>query len=418
MKLKGKALLSLLIVLTLLVQLFTVGASATYGEALSCLVETTDGSDGSGCSVIAGGSMAELMSSGLSVTPPAGYCVQRAWIEGGDGSNGTPLPLSADEYGGTSVSMSGAAFVDHSSYDGSFDDALLSSAGGAYTLHVLIAPQDGSPVEVRDANGSDIAGPDGSFTVPGDPGYGEGFVGWRLEYDASVSSVLLRPGTVFTPYASGSLEAVYATVVYLQPQSMTVTAGESIGYIALDESAVPYGMRVEGWSAYSEAGDPPMSEGSYSLIASGGYLVYNDGSAVPDDVAQVRFGSAVLTVNAAPVPVHEHSWGEPTQENYIAPSCSAPGSYDSVVRCTGCGEELSRETVTVPATDHVPGEAVQENYIAPSCSAPGSYDSVVRCVNCGAEFSREAVTIPALDHVPGEAAQENYLAPSCSAPGS
>ena len=73
MKLKGKALLSLLIVLTLLVQLFAVSASATYGESLTWDYEAYDLSGqladvpDLAYSVQMGGSMAELMNSGLSI---------------------------------------------------------------------------------------------------------------------------------------------------------------------------------------------------------------------------------------------------------------------------------------------------------------------------------------------------------------
>ena len=42
MKLKGKALLSLLIVLTLMIQLFTVSAGATYSEGLNWEFEAYD----------------------------------------------------------------------------------------------------------------------------------------------------------------------------------------------------------------------------------------------------------------------------------------------------------------------------------------------------------------------------------------
>ncbi|MCC8120591.1 MAG: S-layer homology domain-containing protein [Oscillospiraceae bacterium] len=114
------------------------------------------------------------------------------------------------------------------------------------------------------------------------------------------------------------------------------------------------------------------------------------------------------------------------------------GSYDSVVYCTVCGAELSRETVTVPATGgeghthswasavttaatcteagvriyicsgcgasytetipatgHTAGEALKENVVETTTMADGSYDSVVYCTACGEEISRTTVTIPA-----------------------
>lgn len=176
------------------------------------------------------------------------------------------------------------------------------------------------------------------------------------------------------------------------------------------------------------------------------------------------------------IPATGHTEGEAVVENEVAATCTEDGSYDSVVYCTVCGAELSRETVTVPATGHsyndgvvtteptcteegvktytctvcgdtyteaVPatghsyddgvvtteatcteegvmtytctvcgatkteaipatghteGEAVMENEIAATCTENGSYDSVVYCTVCGAELSRETVTVPATGH--------------------
>ena len=51
----------------------------------------------------------------------------------------------------------------------------------------------------------------------------------------------------------------------------------------------------------------------------------------------------------------EHVEGETVIENTVASSCTENGSYDKVVYCTVCGEEISRETVTVDALGHTPG---------------------------------------------------------------
>ena len=43
-----------------------------------------------------------------------------------------------------------------------------------------------------------------------------------------------------------------------------------------------------------------------------------------------------------------HTIGEPVKENKVAPTYESEGSYDEVVYCSVCGEELSRQTVVVP----------------------------------------------------------------------
>ena len=49
---------------------------------------------------------------------------------------------------------------------------------------------------------------------------------------------------------------------------------------------------------------------------------------------------------------HTHTEGEAVKEKETPATCTTAGSYDSVVYCSDCGEELSRETKTVPVIDH------------------------------------------------------------------
>lgn len=50
--------------------------------------------------------------------------------------------------------------------------------------------------------------------------------------------------------------------------------------------------------------------------------------------------------------------GEPVIENRVEPTCTEPVSYDKVVYCEVCGEELSRETVTIDPLGHDWGDPV------------------------------------------------------------
>ena len=51
-----------------------------------------------------------------------------------------------------------------------------------------------------------------------------------------------------------------------------------------------------------------------------------------------------------------HVEGATKEENRVEPSCTADGSYESVVYCKDCGKELSRETVTLQKTEHAFGQ--------------------------------------------------------------
>ena len=95
---------------------------------------------------------------------------------------------------------------------------------------------------------------------------------------------------------------------------------------------------------------------------------------------------------------HIHTPGESVIENVTEATCAEPGSYDTVVYCTTCGDEISRVTETIDTIEHTPAAAVRENEVAAKCEEDGSYDEVVYCSVCNAELSREQKTIPATGH--------------------
>ncbi len=94
------------------------------------------------------------------------------------------------------------------------------------------------------------------------------------------------------------------------------------------------------------------------------------------------------------IPAPGHTPDEPVKENEVPATCTTAGSYELVVYCTECGEELSREVVEVPA-DHTPDEPVKENEVPATCTEDGSYELVVYCSECGKELSRETIVVPA-----------------------
>ena len=135
----------------------------------------------------------------------------------------------------------------------------------------------------------------------------------------------------------------------------------------------------------------------------------------------------------------EHDPAAAVEENIIEATCTAEGSYDSVVKCSKCGYEISRESKTIdkkdhteeivtgktetcteagltdgkkcsvcgetlvaqneiPSTGHTAAAPVEENRNESTCSAEGSYDSVVYCSVCSAEISRDPKTTDKKDH--------------------
>ncbi|MGN0813079.1 MAG: leucine-rich repeat domain-containing protein, partial [Candidatus Coproplasma sp.] len=112
-----------------------------------------------------------------------------------------------------------------------------------------------------------------------------------------------------------------------------------------------------------------------------------------------------------------HTPATAVEENRIEATCTTDGHYDSVVYCSVCHAEVSRENKTLPATGHTPAAAVEENRVEATCAADGHYDSVVYCSVCHAEVSRENKTLPAISHTPAAAVEENRVEATCTTDG-
>ncbi len=97
------------------------------------------------------------------------------------------------------------------------------------------------------------------------------------------------------------------------------------------------------------------------------------------------------------LPALGHTEGAPVEENRVEPDCVNKGSYDSVVYCDVCGEELSRTTVEIDALGHTAGTAVVENIVPATYDDKGSYDEAVYCTVCGEELDRNTFEVPVLD---------------------
>jgi hypothetical protein len=154
---------------------------------------------------------------------------------------------------------------------------------------------------------------------------------------------------------------------------------------------------------------------------------------------------------------HIHEESDPERENEVAATCLTAGSYNEVIYCRICGEEISRtyetedalghdfgewttaedptctvpgvrrrtcrrsgcsaeEEESIPATGvHQASAPVRENEVAATCLGEGSYYEVVYCSSCGEEMSRTSRTEAALGHDFGEWTTEED--PTCIVPG-
>ena len=105
-----------------------------------------------------------------------------------------------------------------------------------------------------------------------------------------------------------------------------------------------------------------------------------------------------------------HDFDTSTLIEIIPASCTDPGL--GYYRCKNCNAVVSDEIPTIP---HTPGEPVKENEKAATCTEAGSYDEVVYCTVCEDEISRVEKTVDALDHAWDEG--EVTTQPTCIAEG-
>lgn len=115
---------------------------------------------------------------------------------------------------------------------------------------------------------------------------------------------------------------------------------------------------------------------------------------------------------------HTHDTLSTIKDNNIPSTCTSEGSYDEVVYCTECGEEILRTSKSVAKIAHTLSSSVKEREIAPTCTANGSYDEVFYCTECDAEILCISKTVEKLAHKLSQSIKEGEVTPTCTTNGS
>ena len=130
--------------------------------------------------------------------------------------------------------------------------------------------------------------------------------------------------------------------------------------------------------------------------------------------AQGDPGDGTVTMPSVTIPsgTCNHIAGEQVRENEIPATCTEPGSYDYVIYCTLCGEEMRRGTgIKTPVLGH---DFQAGDVIAPTCTEDGY--TVYTCSRCGDTQNRDITE--ATGHALGEwETAADGVAPTCTLPG-
>ena len=104
--------------------------------------------------------------------------------------------------------------------------------------------------------------------------------------------------------------------------------------------------------------------------------------------ATVSNGLVVIPEPATEAPTHVHTAGDPFIEVEKQPTCTETGVQYKIVKCTVCGEVISKDKETIPALGHKYGEEPIK-VVAPTCTEQGY--SVYACTVCGHEKNDDFV---------------------------
>ena len=202
--------------------------------------------------------------------------------------------------------------------------------------------------------------------------------------------------------ATGHIPGPAATCTAAQTCSVCGTVlTEALGHDLEEHDAQAPTCTEIGWNAYETcsrcdyttyseieatghtAAEPVReNEVSATCTESGSY-----DSVVYCDVCNAELSRRIETIAAL--------WHDEIRHEAQAPTCTEIG-WSAYVTCSRCDYTTFH---AIAATGHTAAEAVRENEVAPTCTANGSYDSVVYCDVCDTELSRNTVTVNATGHV-------------------
>ena len=136
----------------------------------------------------------------------------------------------------------------------------------------------------------------------------------------------------------------------ISKKTVTVTANDATAeqFYSIPEFTFTFDGFIDG-ETFTESVVLGVAIGNTNVV--GSYNIVMTSGAVSGDYDLV-YEDADFTVTAHVT----HIEGSCQVENYVAPTCTATGSYNEVVYCTLCGDKLSSVSKSIEATGHTAGD--------------------------------------------------------------
>jgi len=257
-------------------------------------------------------------------------------------------------------------------------DSAINAAGVGDTV-TLLKNVEGSGIVIDKNITINLGGNTYTVTNPTVGSAGTETLGFQL---LKGNNITLKNGTVATNTDSAKMLIQNYSNLTLENITLDGTGSANMGYVLSNNNGAT------------------VIKGATNIVAPTGKVAfdvyywpkgsYGDVSVTFDETMTgtvtggIEFGFDNTTTSAAAA---EHAKIEIKAGTFTA----TPSAYVVTGSC------VSKTSPYVVSTTHTAGAPVEENRVEASYSAPGSYDSVVYCSVCDAEISRETKAIPQLE---------------------
>lgn len=278
--------------------------------------------------------LTDVLDKDIAISVPAGYYVSSLALRAKDDETTEAVDLlkiaEADADSANIKLKAGALTIADEAGQLYLDSRLITgdAAADAFVLDITLRRLDAdAPVEVTvdsnklEASTEATADAPAVFTAPDAPEFDanlRSFSGWKLLY-ANGSSVMVAEKAEFSPYASCTLEAVFAPVVHTVNVIVSADKSEySVGETPVLSSSVSeegytadvsYSVTAEDGSAADLAS---LAAGTYTVVTTVSN-VQRGGAAIPAENLNVIVNNVQITVKAAEAPTEPDTPTEPTE---------------------------------------------------------------------------------------------------------